>query len=184
MIANDNLIWIDLEMSGLDPQRHRILEIAMVITDSQLNPLAETASVAIAQPLTVLASMDEWCTRTHTASGLVTRVQQSSLTEPVVEQQLLAWLSIWVPPGVSPMCGNTVGQDRRFLRRYMPQLEAYFHYRAIDVSTLKELARRWRPELFNGWQKESPHQALADIHESIAELSYYRQHWLQPKQDP
>ncbi len=179
MRASDNLIWIDLEMSGLDPQQHRILEIAVVITDAQLTVLAETASLAIFQPHQELSSMDEWCTRTHTDSGLVARVQQSTLGEAAVEQQLLTWLDPWVPAGVSPLCGNSIGQDRRFLRRYMPQLEAYCHYRCIDVSTLKELARRWQPTLLQGFHKRRPHQALADIHESIAELAYYRQHWLQ-----
>lgn len=179
MKANDNLIWIDLEMSGLDPQQHRILEIAVVITDAQLTVLAETASLAIFQPAHVLNAMDEWCTRTHNDSGLVARVQQSTLSESTVEQQLLAWLDLWVPAGVSPLCGNSIGQDRRFLRRYMPQLEAFCHYRCIDVSTLKELARRWQPTLLKGFHKQTAHQALADIHESIAELAYYRQHWLQ-----
>lgn len=179
MKASDNLIWIDLEMSGLDPQQHRILEIAVVITDAQLTVLAETASLAIFQPSHVLNAMDEWCTRTHTDSGLVARVQQSTLSESAVEQQLLAWLDPWVPAGVSPLCGNSIGQDRRFLRRYMPLLEAYCHYRCIDVSTLKELARRWQPALLQGIHKRRPHQALADIQESIAELAYYRQHWLQ-----
>lgn len=179
MRAGDNLIWIDLEMSGLDPQQHRILEIAVVITDAQLTVLAETASLALFQPTHVLNAMDAWCTRTHTDSGLVARVQQSTLSESTVEQQLLAWLDPFVPAGVSPLCGNSIGQDRRFLRRYMPQLEAYCHYRCIDVSTLKELAQRWRPALLTGLHKQRPHQALADIHESIAELAYYRQHWLQ-----
>ncbi len=176
MKSNDNLIWIDLEMTGLDPQRHRIIEIATIVTDKHLNTLAEGPVLAVHQPDVELDAMDEWCTRTHTASGLVQRVQSSTVDEREAEQQTIAFVSQFVDKGASPICGNSIGQDRRFLDRYMPELEAYFHYRNLDVSTLKELARRWAPEVLNGFNKESRHLALDDIRDSIDELRYYREH--------
>lgn len=169
-----NLIWIDLEMTGLDPNTHKIIEIATIVTDSQLNILAEGPVLAIHQTADELQKMDDWCTNTHTQSGLVTRVQNSSINETQAQAQTIAFLEQWVPKGVSPICGNSVGQDRRFLYQYMPELEAYFHYRYLDVSTIKELTRRWKPEALTGFQKQGTHLALDDIRESIAELAYYR----------
>ena len=176
MKSNDNLIWIDLEMTGLDPQRHRIIEIATIVTDKNLNTLAQGPVLAIHQPDAELDAMDEWCTRTHTGSGLVQRVQSSKVSERDAEQQTLAFLAGFVDKGQSPICGNSIGQDRRFLNRYMPELESYFHYRNLDVSTLKELARRWAPDLLAGITKQSRHLALDDIRDSIDELRYYRTH--------
>ena len=173
-----NLIWIDMEMSGLDPDQHKVLEVALVVTDSMLNTLAEAPVLVVHQSEAVLAAMDAWNTGTHTKSGLVERVRRSALSETDVEQRMIEFLADYVPSGVSPMCGNSVHQDRRFLSRYLPRLEAYFLYRNLDVSTLKELARRWRPELLSGIVKEGKHEALADIHESIGELKYYREHFL------
>lgn len=173
-----NLIWIDMEMSGLDAERERILEVAIVVTDPQLVTVAEAPVLVVHQGDTLLAAMDAWNTSTHTRSGLVERVRASRLDEGQVEEQMLAFLAEHVPPGVSPMCGNSVHQDRRFLARYMPRLEAFFLYRNLDVSTLKELARRWRPKLLEGLVKTGKHEALADIHESIAELRYYRDNFL------
>lgn len=175
MLADDNLIWIDLEMTGLDPEQEVIIEIATIVTDSQLNVLAEGPSLAIHQPDSILNKMDEWCTRQHGQSGLTERVRQSDISVAAAEQQTLDFLARYVPRGVSPMCGNTVSQDRRFLLRYMPELEAWFHYRHIDVSTLKELARRWKPSIVEGYSKDSSHLALDDIRDSINELKYYRQ---------
>ncbi|USD37101.1 oligoribonuclease [Ferrimonas sp. SCSIO 43195] len=169
-----NLIWIDLEMTGLDPEQHCIIEIATIVTDAQLNVLAEGPVIAIHQPDSELAKMDQWCTDTHGNSGLTKRVQQSSITVEEAERQTLEFLQQWVPAGVSPICGNSVGQDRRFLYRYMPLLEQYFHYRYLDVSTVKELTRRWKPEVLKGFTKQGTHLALDDIRESIAELAYYR----------
>ncbi len=170
----DNLIWIDLEMTGLDTQCDRIIELATVVTDGQLNVLAEGPVVAIHQPEPILATMDDWNTRQHTGSGLLERVRHSPFDEREAERQTLAFLRQHVPENRSPMCGNSICQDRRFLARCMPRLEAYFHYRNLDVSTLKELVRRWYPHLkFN---KESSHLALDDIHDSIAELRFYRNH--------
>lgn len=174
-----NLIWIDLEMTGLDPERDRIIEIATLVTDADLNILAEGPVLAVHQPDEQLALMDSWNVRTHTASGLVDRVKASQYTDQSAEQATLAFLRQWVPANTSPICGNSVGQDRRFLYKYMPELEAYFHYRYLDVSTLKELARRWKPEILAGLKKKGCHQALDDIRESVAELAYYRQYFIQ-----
>ncbi|MCS4503716.1 Oligoribonuclease [wastewater metagenome] len=174
----DNLIWIDLEMTGLDTDRDHIIEIATIVTDRTLNILAEGPVLAIHQSDEVLNAMDEWNTRQHGSSGLTDRVRQSSVDEAEAEAETLAFLRQWVPAGVSPMCGNSICQDRRFLHRCMPELETYFHYRNLDVSTLKELARRWTPEILNGFSKRSSHLAMDDIRDSIAELRYYREHFL------
>jgi len=176
--SKDNLIWIDLEMTGLDPLRDRIIEIATIVTDAQLNVLAEGPVLAVHQSDEQLALMDEWNVKTHTQSGLVTRVKQSTVSEAEAEQLTLAFLKQWVPENSSPICGNSIGQDRRFLVNYMPQLENYFHYRAVDVSTLKELARRWKPDILQQFHKKGTHQALDDIKESIAELAFYRENFL------
>jgi oligoribonuclease len=173
-----NLIWIDLEMSGLDPETDRILEAALVVTDTHLNIVAESPVLVVHQDAARLAAMDDWNKSTHAKSGLIGRVAASTLTEAQVEEQMIAFLAPYVPPKLSPMCGNSVHQDRRFLSRYMPVLEAYFLYRNLDVSTLKELARRWRPEVMIGLAKEGRHEALADIYDSIAELKHYREHFL------
>ncbi|WP_330924577.1 oligoribonuclease [Candidatus Sororendozoicomonas aggregata] len=178
MAKSDNLIWIDLEMTGLDPETDRIIEIATIVTDPQLNEIAQGPVLAIHQTDEMLNGMDDWCTQTHGNSGLTARVRQSTISEAEAEQQTLAFLRNHVNEGASPMCGNTIGQDRRFLWRYMPALNDYFHYRSIDVSTLKELARRWRPELLNGFTKKSSHLALEDIRDSIMEMQYYRQHFI------
>jgi len=172
------LVWIDMEMSGLVPERDRIIEVAMVVTDSALNTIAEAPVYVIHQPDEVLDGMDSWNKSTHGKSGLIEKVRASTLADSDVEQALLAFLKQHVPPQASPLCGNTVHQDRRFMFRYMPLLEAYLHYRILDVSTLKELARRWRPQLLAGLVKESKHEALADVYESIAELRYYRDNFL------
>ncbi len=172
----NNLIWIDLEMTGLNPDSDVILEIATLVTDAHLNVLAEGPTFAIHQSEATLAAMDDWNTRHHGASGLVERVRHSTTTAAEAEQHTLAFLQPWVPAGASPMCGNSICQDRRFLWRYMPTLEAYFFYRHLDVSTLKELARRWRPAVLENFKKASKHQAMSDIYESIAELKYYQQH--------
>lgn len=173
-----HLIWLDMEMSGLDPDRDRIIEIAIVITDSTLATVAEAPVLAVHQFDAVLDGMDEWNTRTHGKSGLTDRVRASVLDEATVEARMLAFLAEHVPERASPMCGNSICQDRRFMARYMPALEAWFHYRNLDVSTLKELARRWHPELAKGFKKEGLHEALADIYESIEEMKYYREHFL------
>ncbi|KKA45191.1 MULTISPECIES: oligoribonuclease [Salinivibrio] len=173
--SENNLIWIDLEMTGLDPDTHKIIEIATIVTDAQLNILAEGPVLAVHQPQSELDKMDDWCTRTHSQSGLVARVQQSDIDEQTAIEQTIAFLSQWVPSGASPICGNSVGQDRRFLYRHMPALERYFHYRTVDVSTLKELVRRWQPEVLNDFSKQGTHLALDDIRESIAELRFYRE---------
>lgn len=174
----NNLIWIDLEMTGLSPDRDRIIEAAIVVTDGRLNTVAESPSLAIRQSDAVLEGMDSWNRSTHAKTGLTERVKASLLDEAQAEAELLAFLAPYVPAKASPMCGNSICQDRRFLARCMPRLEAYFHYRNLDVSTLKELMRRWKPELIAGITKEGKHQALADIHESIGELKYYREHFL------
>jgi oligoribonuclease len=174
MTDQDRLVWIDLEMTGLEPETDRIIEIATIITDAHLNTIAEGPVLAIHQPDAVMAQMDEWCTRTHGDSGLTRRVQESDVTEGEAERQTLAFLSQYVATGASPMCGNSIGQDRRFLARYMKDLEAFFHYRNLDVSTLKELAKRWNPAVLEGFDKQGTHLALDDIRESIAELRHYR----------
>lgn len=176
-----NLIWIDLEMTGLEPETDTIIEIATVITDKDLNVLAEGPVLAVHQPDHVLAAMDEWNQKHHGQSGLIDRVRASTTTARDAELATINFLKEWVPESTSPMCGNTIGQDRRFLRKYMPKLESYFHYRSIDVSTLKELALRWAPGLAEGFKKHNKHEALADIHESIAELRYYRERFINSK---
>ncbi|MCT7655124.1 oligoribonuclease [Oceanimonas sp. NS1] len=172
----ENLVWIDLEMTGLEPDEHRIIEIASIVTDKELNILAEGPVLAIHQTAAELGKMDDWNVRTHTGSGLVDRVKASTITEAEAVAQTLAFLRQWVPEGSSPLCGNSIGQDRRFLVRHMPELEAFFHYRNVDVSTIKELVRRWQPTLLEQFTKKGSHQALDDIRESIAELQFYRQH--------
>ena len=174
-MSPDNLIWIDLEMTGLAPQTDRIIEIATIITDSQLNILAEGPVLAIHQDDAALAAMDDWNQKQHGASGLIARVRASTVTEREAEARTLEFLTVYVPKGQSPMCGNSICQDRRFLARWMPELEAYFHYRNLDVSTVKELARRWYPEkTLRGFSKTSTHLALQDIRDSIEELRFYR----------
>lgn len=171
----DNLVWIDLEMTGLDTQNDRIIEIATIVTDAQLNLLAEGPALAIHQSDAVMNAMDDWNRRQHGGSGLVDRVRASAIDEAEAERQTLAFLQTWVPPRASPMCGNSICQDRRFLARLMPRLEAFFHYRNLDVSTLKELARRWNPQVVAGFAKGGTHRAMDDIRESIRELQHYRQ---------
>ncbi|MDN6873512.1 oligoribonuclease [Pseudomonas citronellolis] len=170
-----NLIWIDLEMTGLDPDRDVIIEMATIVTDSELNILAEGPVIAVHQSEETLAGMDEWNTRQHGQSGLTQRVRESDIDAAQAEAMTLAFLEKWVPKRASPICGNSICQDRRFLYRYMPKLEAYFHYRNLDVSTLKELAARWAPQVRDGFKKGNTHLALDDIRESIAELRYYRE---------
>ncbi len=175
----NNLIWVDMEMSGLSPDTDRVLEIAVVITDSQLEVIAEGPVIVVHQPDRVLAAMDSWNTATHGRSGLTQRVRETAIDEASAEQQVIEFLQTLVPSGKSPMCGNSICQDRRFMARWLPQLEAYFHYRNLDVSTLKELSRRWKPEVYRKFEKQSKHEALADIYESIAELKHYRQFMFQ-----
>ncbi|WP_101675407.1 oligoribonuclease [Alloalcanivorax mobilis] len=177
--SRDNLIWIDLEMTGLDPSQDRIIEIATIVTDAHLNVLAEGPVLAVHQSDQRLAAMDQWNTEHHTGSGLVDRVRASGVDEAEAQARTLAFLADHVEAGMSPMCGNSICQDRRFLANYMPELEAFFHYRNLDVSTLKELARRWKPEILAGLKKENKHLALDDIRESIMELGYYREHLIQ-----
>lgn len=174
----NRLVWLDMEMTGLDPERERIIELAMIVTDNELNVIAESPEWAVHQPESVLAAMDEWNQKTHGASGLIDRVRASTLDEAAVEAAALAFMAEYVPARTSPMCGNSIGQDRRFMVRYMPKLEDFFHYRSIDVSTVKELCRRWQPEIAKGMVKKGAHTALSDIRESIAELQYYRQHFI------
>ena len=174
----NNLIWIDLEMTGLEPERDVIIEMATIVTDSDLNVLAEGPVIAIHQSDEALAGMDEWNTRTHGQSGLTQRVRESRIDMAEAEAQTIAFLEQWVPKGKSPICGNSIGQDRRFLYKYMPALEAYFHYRYLDVSTLKILAGMWAPQVKDSFQKTATHQALDDIRESIAELRYYKENLL------
>ena len=178
------LVWLDMEMTGLNPDSDTILELAMVITDADLNVLAESPSWAVHQSDKVLNAMDDWNTRTHGASGLVQRVRESTMEMQAVEQAAMAFMQTWVPKGVSPMCGNSICQDRRFMARYMPRLIDWFHYRNLDVSTLEELCRRWRPDLSVQVNKTGAHTALADIHESIDELRYYRDHFVRASADP
>ncbi|MDM7456171.1 MAG: oligoribonuclease [Tepidimonas sp.] len=176
--SDQNLVWIDCEMSGLDPEAERLLEVAVVVTGPHLHPRIEGPVLVIHQSDAVLDAMDAWNKGTHGRSGLIDKVKASQMTEAEAEQLLLDFIARYVPKGASPMCGNSVGQDRRFLVRYMPRLEAYFHYRNLDVSTLKELARRWRPQVYSAFKKQQRHTALADVHESIDELAHYREHFL------
>ncbi|HVT35634.1 MAG TPA: oligoribonuclease [Nevskiaceae bacterium] len=179
MNANaSNLIWIDLEMTGLSPEQHRIIEIATLVTDQDLNVLAEGPVIAVRQSEADLALMDEWNVRQHGGSGLTQRVRESTRADADAESATLEFLAQWVPPRKSPMCGNSICQDRRFLARWMPALERHFHYRNLDVSTVKELCQRWAPQIAAGFSKESAHLAMSDIHDSINELRYYREHFL------
>ncbi|WP_395824956.1 oligoribonuclease [Collimonas sp.] len=173
-----NLIWVDMEMTGLNPDSDRIIEVAVVVTDAQLNILAEGPVFTIHQPDEIMDGMDAWNKGTHGRSGLIEKVKASTVTESDAELALIEFLKKYVPSGKSPMCGNTICQDRRFMARGMPKLEAFFHYRNLDVSTLKELCRRWKPELASGFKKHQKHTALADIIESIEELRYYREHFI------
>lgn len=173
-----NLIWIDLEMTGLYPETDSIIEIATIVTDKELNILAEGPVLAVHQSKQTMDAMDAWNQKHHGQSGLIERVLSSTLSESDVEQQTIEFLKQWVPEGASPMCGNSICQDRRFMAKTMPLLEAFFHYRNLDVSTLKELASRWAPEIMKGFKKQATHQALDDVLESIAELKYYREHLL------
>ena len=175
---NNNLIWVDMEMTGLNPDTDCIIEVALVITDSQLNTLAEGPVLVVHQSDAILDGMDKWNKSTHAKSGLIDKIKASQLTEVDVEAQMIAFLKQHVPSGASPMCGNSICQDRRFMARSMPQLEAYFHYRNLDVSTLKELVKRWKPDIASGFSKDSKHEALSDIYDSINELKYYRQHFI------
>jgi oligoribonuclease len=172
---NDNLVWVDLEMTGLDPEVDTVIEIATIVTDAQLKPLAEGPVLAIHTSDKQLAGMDEWNTEHHHASGLVDRVRASEHTLETASVDTLAFLGQWIDPGLSPMCGNSIGQDRRFMVKHMPELESFFHYRNVDVSTIKELVRRWSPEKLDGFTKQNTHLAMDDIRESIAELAFYRQ---------
>jgi Oligoribonuclease (3'->5' exoribonuclease) len=176
--SENNLIWLDMEMTGLQPDTDRIIEIAIVVTDSELNILAEGPVLVIHQSDAVLNGMDNWNKGTHGRSGLIDKVKASTLTEEQAEAELLAFLKRWVPANKSPMCGNSICQDRRFMARYMPKLEAFFHYRNLDVSTLKELCKRWEPAIHKGFIKRQLHTALADILESVEELRYYRTHFI------
>lgn len=173
-----NLVWIDMEMTGLDPDKDRVIEVAAIVTDPQLNVLAEGPVFVIHQPDEVLDGMDAWNKGTHGRSGLIDRVKASTVTETQAAEEMIEFLRKYVPEGKSPMCGNSICQDRRFMARHMPKLEAFFHYRNVDVSTLKELCRRWKPELISGFKKHQLHTALADIRESVEELKYYREHFI------
>ncbi|MBK6744033.1 MAG: oligoribonuclease [Hydrogenophilales bacterium] len=173
-----HLVWIDMEMSGLEPDRDRILEVALVVTDKDLNLVAEGPVLVVHQPDAVLDAMDNWNKGTHGKSGLIDKVKASTLDDAEVETRMIAFMKEHVPARTSPMCGNSICQDRRFMARYMPKLEAYFHYRNLDVSTFKELARRWKPAIMDGFKKQNNHTALSDIIESIDELKYYRQHFI------
>jgi len=172
---NLSLIWLDLEMTGLNPSINRIIEIATVITDAQLNVIAEGPAMAIFQPEEILSHMDDWNQNQHTQSGLVNRIRHSQVDEAQAEQLTLEFLSKYLPPKTSPICGNTIYQDRRFLYKWMPQLESFFHYRNVDVSTIKELALRWYPQIVGSYKKDSTHTALADVYDSINELKFYRE---------
>lgn len=173
-----NLVWIDMEMTGLDPDNDRVIEIAAIVTDAELNILAEGPVFAIHQADEVLDKMDAWNKGTHGRSGLIDKVKASTVTEDEASAQMISFLRQYVPTGKSPMCGNSICQDRRFMARHMPQLEQFFHYRNVDVSTIKELCRRWKPELISGFKKHQMHTALADIRESVEELRYYREHFI------
>jgi oligoribonuclease len=176
--SDQNLVWLDCEMTGLDPERDRIIEIAVVVTGPNLEPRIEGPAIAIHQSDAQLDLMDSWNKGTHGKSGLTDKVRASTVTEAEAERQILDFVTQYVPKQGSPMCGNTIGQDRRFLVKYMPALEGWFHYRNLDVSTLKELARRWKPEVYTSFKKKQLHTALADVHESIDELAHYREHFL------
>jgi oligoribonuclease len=176
--SDQNLVWLDCEMSGLDPEKERLLEIAVVVTGPDLTPRIDGPVLVIHQSDEVLDGMDSWNKGTHGRSGLIDKVKASTLDEAAAEQQLIQFISRYIPKSGSPMCGNTIGQDRRFLVKYMPKLEAYFHYRNLDVSTLKELAKRWKPAAYNAFKKQQAHTALADVHESIDELAHYRETFL------
>ena len=176
--SDQNLVWLDCEMTGLDPEKERLIEIAIIVTGPQLVPRIEGPVLVIHQPDEVLDQMDKWNKGTHGRSGLIDKVKASTITESEAEAQILSFIAQYVPKSVSPLCGNTISQDRRFLVKYMPKLEAYLHYRNIDVSTFKELAKRWRPEVYNAFKKQQKHTALADVHESIDELEHYRAHFL------
>lgn len=175
---DNNLVWLDCEMSGLDPERERLLEIAIVVTGPDLSPRIEGPVVVIHQSDALLAGMDAWNKGTHGKSGLIDKVKASDVTEIQAEDVLIDFMKRYVSKGVAPMCGNTIGQDRRFLLKYLPRFEAWFHYRNLDVSTLKELSKRWKPEVYNSFKKQQSHTALADVHESIDELAHYREHFL------
>lgn len=175
---DQRLVWVDMEMTGLDPEKERIIELAAVVTEPDLTLVAEGPVLVVHQSDELLAAMDKWNQSTHGRSGLIDKVKASTLTESEAEQQMLEFLARHVPAGKSPMCGNTIGQDRRFMVKYMPKLEAFFHYRNLDVSTLKELALRWKPEVYRSFVKQSRHEALADIYESISELKHYREHFI------
>ncbi len=181
MSYSENLVWMDLEMTGLDPEKERIIEIATIITDSSLAILAEGPVIYVKQDPALLDSMDEWNTEHHTASGLVDLVKTEGVTEAEAEAKTLAFIAAWVDEGVSPLCGNSIGQDRRFLVKYMPKLEAHLHYRNLDVSTIKELAVRWRPDVSEGVVKEGAHRAINDVKDSIAELRHYRDNFFSLK---
>ena len=174
----NNLVWLDMEMTGLDPDRDRIIEVAIVVTDSQLNAIAEAPVLVVHQPDSALDAMDDWNKSTHAKSGLIDKVKASTLDEAAVEVQMIEFLKEYVPIRTSPMCGNSICQDRRFLARWMPKFEEYFHYRNLDVSTLKELAKRWKPDMAQGVKKHGKHEALADIYESIGEMKHYREHFI------
>lgn len=176
----NHLVWLDMEMTGLDPERERIIELAMIVTDGQLVTVAESPVWVVHQSEAQLDAMDEWNKSTHGRTGLIERVRASALDEAAVEAAALAFMQEHVPQRATPMCGNSIGQDRRFMVRYMPKLEDWFHYRNLDVSTLKELCRRWKPEIAKGFVKKADHTALADIRESIEELKYYREHFIRP----
>jgi oligoribonuclease len=176
--SDQNLVWLDCEMTGLDPEKERIIEIAVIVTGPQLTPRIEGPVLAIHQTDELLDQMDAWNKGTHGRSGLIDKVKASTVSEADAEAQILAFLAQYVPKGTAPMCGNTISQDRRFLVKYMPKLEAFFHYRNVDVSTFKELAKRWRPEVYSAFKKRQSHTALADVHESIDELEHYREHFL------
>lgn len=179
MAQNQNyLVWLDMEMTGLFPDTDRIIEVAMVITDNDLNTIAEAETLVVHQPDSVLEEMDNWNKSTHAKSGLIERIKVSTFDEAYVEEKFLAFLKEHVPTRTSPMCGNSICQDRRFMARWMPKLEDYFHYRNLDVSTLKELAKRWKPDMAKGVKKHGKHEALADIYESIDELKHYREHFI------
>jgi oligoribonuclease len=176
--SDQNLVWIDCEMTGLDPQIERLIEIAVIVTGPKLEPRIEGPVLVIHQSNEQLDKMDAWNKGTHGKSGLIEKVKSSVITESLAENELLEFIGQYVPKSSSPMCGNSIGQDRRFLVKYLPRLEAYFHYRNLDVSTLKELAKRWRPDVYSAFKKQQKHTALADVHESIDELIHYREHFL------